>query len=111
MTNFSPCFIWPFESLERIGLVAYRLAPPPTLHITHNVFHVSVLGHYIVDETHKIHWKDLRVLDEGTFMVEPLHVLDHRVKQLCSHHVDKVKVQWDSFSPSSATWKDAETMR
>ena len=110
VTKLSPCFICPFEILERIRLVAYRLAPPPTLHITHNVFHVSVLGHYIVDETHKIDWKDLRVLDEGTFMVEPLRVLDHRVQQLYSHHVEKFKVQWDKYSPWSSTSNDENTM-
>ena len=71
--------IGPFEILERIGPVAYRLGQPPRLHRTHNVFHVSVLRHYIPDETHKIHWKDLQVSNEGTFTAEPLHILDHRV--------------------------------
>ena len=102
-TKLSPRFIGPFEILERIGPVAYRLALPPHLHRTHNVFHVSVLRHYIADESHKIHWKDLQVSDEGTFMAEPLRILDHRVRQLCSRHVDQVKVQWDKYSPGFST--------
>jgi hypothetical protein len=39
--------------------VAYRLVLPPHLHKTHNVFHVSVLRHYVVDESHKLNWKEL----------------------------------------------------
>ena len=62
--------------------------------------------HYIADESHKIHWKDLQVSDEGTFMAEPLRILDHRVRQLRSRQVDQVKVQWDRYSPGSATWED-----
>ena len=36
-------FIGPYEILERIGPMAYRLALPPELAILHNVFHVSIL--------------------------------------------------------------------
>ncbi|KAA0048134.1 ty3-gypsy retrotransposon protein [Cucumis melo var. makuwa] len=36
-------FVWPFEILERIGPVAYRLALPPSLSAVHDVFHVSML--------------------------------------------------------------------
>ena len=36
-------FIRPYEVLERIGPMAYRLALPPELAKLHNVFHVSML--------------------------------------------------------------------
>jgi hypothetical protein len=44
-------------------------------------------------------------------MVEPLRILDCRVQQLRNSLVDQVKVQWDKYSPESATWEDAETLR
>jgi hypothetical protein len=47
----------------------------------------------------------------GTLTVEPLCILDRRVRQLRNHLVDQVKVQWDKFSPGSATWEDAEMLR
>ena len=78
-TKMSPQFIGPFKIQERIGPVAYRLILPPHLHKTHNVFHVSVLRHYVADESHKLNWKELQVSDVGTLMVEPLHILDCRV--------------------------------
>ena len=45
--KLSPRFVGPFETLERIGVVAYRLALPPSLDKVHNVFHVSMLKKYI----------------------------------------------------------------
>jgi len=39
--KLSSRYIGPFEILERVGEVAYRLALPPSLEGVHNVFHVS----------------------------------------------------------------------
>jgi hypothetical protein len=91
-TKFSPWFIGPFKVQEKIGTIAYRLVLPPHLHKTHNVFHVSILRHYVADESHKLNWKELQVSDVGTLMVEPLRILDRRVRQLRNHLVDQVKV-------------------
>jgi hypothetical protein len=110
-TKLSPRFIGLFGIQEKIGPVAYRLILPPHLHKTHNVFHVFVLCHYVADESHKLNWKELQVSNVGTLMAEPLHILDRRVRQLKNHLVDQVKVQWDKYSPGSATWEDNETLQ
>nr|GEX35728.1 putative nucleotidyltransferase, ribonuclease H [Tanacetum cinerariifolium] len=39
--KLSPRFIGPFEILDRVGEVSYRLALPPQLSHVHDVFHVS----------------------------------------------------------------------
>ena len=52
--KLSPRFIGPFEILERVGPVAYKLALPPSLSSVHDVFHVSMLRKYIPDPTHVI---------------------------------------------------------
>jgi hypothetical protein len=36
-------YIGPYEILDRVGHLAYRLALPPHLSGVHNVFHVSAL--------------------------------------------------------------------
>jgi hypothetical protein len=59
--------------------VAYRLALPDSLRCMHDVFHVSVLRHYISDPTHVIGMSSLQVSDEGALTAEPVHILDHRV--------------------------------
>nr|GEU41945.1 putative reverse transcriptase domain-containing protein [Tanacetum cinerariifolium] len=44
--KLSPRFIGPFEILDRVGEVSYRLTLPPQLSDVHNVFHVSLLRGY-----------------------------------------------------------------
>ena len=41
--KLSSRYIGPFEVLERLGTVAYRLALPPGLSSVHAVFHISML--------------------------------------------------------------------
>ena len=41
--KLSSRFIGPFEILERVGTIAYRLTLPPNMSGVHEVFHVSML--------------------------------------------------------------------
>jgi len=50
--KLSPRYIGPFEILEIVGEVAYRLAFPPSLSAVHMVFHVSMLRKYHGDPSH-----------------------------------------------------------
>ena len=52
--KLSPRYIEPFEILERVGIVAYQLALPPSLSSVHAVFHVSMLRKYTLDPTHVV---------------------------------------------------------
>ena len=52
--KLSPRFIGPFEILERIGTVAYRLALPPSMSGVHEAFHVSMLRRYTPDPAHVV---------------------------------------------------------
>ena len=51
-----PRFIGPFEILERMGSVAYRLALPPNMSGVREVFHVSMLREYTPDPAHEVDW-------------------------------------------------------
>ena len=73
-------FIVPYEILERIGPVAYRLALPSTLAKLHNVFHVSMLRKYRYDESHILPVQDIQVQSDFTFDEEPKAILNHEVK-------------------------------
>ena len=59
--KLSPRFIGPFEILERVGDVAYRLALPPSISGVHNVFHVSMLRKYIANPTHVLSYDPFRL--------------------------------------------------
>ena len=49
-------FIGPFEILERMGSVAYRLALPPSMSGVREAFNVSMLREYTPDPAHEVDW-------------------------------------------------------
>ena len=69
-------YIGPFEILERVGTVAYRLAPPPCLSGVHEVFHVSMLRKYTPDLAHVVDWGKITIDTDGTFEEGPVRILD-----------------------------------
>ena len=81
-TKLSRRFVGPFKIVERKGPMAYRLALPDSLRRMHDVFHVSILRHYISDPTHVIDMSSLQVLDEGALTAETVRILDHYVRKL-----------------------------
>ena len=66
--KLSPRFIRPFEILEKVGNVAYRLALPPRMSGVHEVFHVSMLRKYTPDPSHEVDWDRLRLTRMGPSM-------------------------------------------
>ena len=90
--KLSPRFIGPYEILERVGSVAYRLALPLELAKLHDVFHVSMLRRYRSDPSHILPIQDIQVQEDFTFEEEPKAILDHEIKQLRNKQVPLVKV-------------------
>ena len=68
-------FIGPFEVLEMVGTVAYRLALPPNLSGVHAVFHVSMLQKYTPYPTHVVDWGELVVDADATLEEGPVHII------------------------------------
>ena len=103
-------FRGPFEVLSRIGLVAYELALPPSINV-HNVFHVYLLKKYVHDPNHLVDWHMIPVEPEGGFQLQPVGILDKKVKMLRNRAIRQVKVQWRHFSPEDATWELEDEMQ
>ena len=74
--KLSPRFIGPFEILEWVGTVAYRLALPPSISGVHEVFHFSMLRRYTPDPTHVMDWGEIEVDTDGTFEEGPVCIMD-----------------------------------
>ena len=102
--KLSPRYIGPFEVLERMGAVAYRLALPPILSSVHKVFHVSMLRKYTPDLTHIVDWGELVFDANGTFKEGPVRIMDSREKVLRGKTVRLVKVLWQHRGVKEATW-------
>ena len=90
--KLSSRFIEPFEILERVNAVAYRLALPPSMSGVHEVFHVSMLRRYSPDPTHMVDWGEIEVDTDGTFKEGPVCILDSRDQVLRRKTVRLVRI-------------------
>ena len=108
--KLSSRFIGPFEILERIGTVAYRLALPPSMSGVHEVFHVSMLRKYTPDPAHVVDWGQIEVDTDGPFEERPVCILDSRDQVLRRKIVRLVLVLWRHYGVEEYTWEREDTM-
>ncbi|CAN6695210.1 unnamed protein product [Malus baccata var. baccata] len=90
--KLSPRYIGPYVITERVGEVAYQLELPPELSKVHNVFHVSMLRHYISYPSHVIPPQPLEINPDLTYDEEPVTILEWKDKVLRNKTVSLVKV-------------------
>jgi len=109
--KLSPRFVGPYEMIEKIGPVAYRLALPPSMDKIHNVFHVSMLRKYRSDPSHVVGASDIEVCPDLSYEEEPVRILAREVRQLRSKTIPMVKVLWAHHKEDEATWETEESMR
>ncbi|KAA0061277.1 pol protein [Cucumis melo var. makuwa] len=109
--KLSPRFVGPFEVLERIGPVAYRLALPPSLSTVHDVFHVSMLRKYVADPMHVVDFGPLQISEDLSFEEQPIESLAREVKKLHNREISLVKVLWQNHGVEEAIWEREEDMR
>nr|XP_033511685.1 uncharacterized protein LOC117276461 [Nicotiana tomentosiformis] len=57
--KLSPLYIGPFEVLERVDEVGYRLSLPPRFSGVHLMFHVSMLWKYYEDQSHVLDFSSI----------------------------------------------------
>ena len=55
--KLSPQFMGPFEILEKVSTLAYRVALIPSLEKVHNVFHISTFRKYVYDPSHVVEFE------------------------------------------------------
>jgi len=110
-SKLGPRYVGPFEVLERIGPLAYRLALPPEMEKVHNVFHVSQLRKYIPDPNHVLKYSPLQIQEDLSYAVEPVQILDRKEKQLRNKVIPLVKVLWRSQKLEEITWEPEEEMQ
>jgi hypothetical protein len=109
--KLSPRYIGPFEILERVGLVAYRIALPPALSKIHNVFHVSSLQKYISDPSHILDFQPIQIREDLTYDEQPIKILDCKEQVLRRRTIWFVQVLWQNHGTKEATWELEEEMR
>ena len=106
-----PRFIEPFEVLERIGIIAYRLALSPSMIGVHEVFHVSMFRKYTPDPAHVVDWGHIEVDTDETFEEGPVCIVDSHDQVLRRKTVRLVLVLWRHYGVEESTWEREDTMR
>ena len=108
--KLSPRFIGPFEILERVGTVAYRLALLLSMLGVHKVFHISMLRKYTQNPAHVVDWGQIEVDTDGTFEEGPVCIMDSRDQVLRRKTVRLVRVLWWHYGVEESTWEREDTM-
>ncbi|GJX23118.1 putative reverse transcriptase domain-containing protein [Tanacetum coccineum] len=80
--KLEPRFVGPFEIIEKVGLVAYRLDLPEELNGIHDTFHVSNLKKCLVVSTLRVPLDEIQVDATLNFVEEPVEILEREFKKL-----------------------------
>nr|GFC49643.1 hypothetical protein [Tanacetum cinerariifolium] len=107
----SPRFIGPFEILDRVGEVLYRLALPPHLSHVHDVFHVSLLRGYKYHPLHVISHPLDQIRTDLSYVEEPEAILDRQDRVMRKKTIPFVKILWRNHPEREATWETEESIR
>ena len=113
--KLSPRYIGPFEVVEKVNDVAFRLRLPEDLSKIHDVFHVSQLKPWIESSDNNegmlVTSKDIELQNDLTYKAKPVKIVDRQVKRLRNKVIPQVRVQWDDLSGKQDTWEDEACMR
>ncbi|GJT36349.1 putative reverse transcriptase domain-containing protein, partial [Tanacetum coccineum] len=109
--KLAPRYVGPFEILERIGLVAYRLRLPEELSGVHDTFRVSNLKKCLADASLHVPLDEIKVDKTLRFVEEPVEIMDREVKSLKRSKIALVNVRWNSKRGPEYTWEREDYMR
>jgi len=102
--KLSPRFAGPYQIVERIGEVAYRLLLPAGARI-HGVFHVGVLKPFHGSPPSTT--PALPPLHQGRRLLQPDQVLRAQLRRGVWH----VLIKWAGLTQAEATWEPLEDFR
>nr|GEU88902.1 hypothetical protein [Tanacetum cinerariifolium] len=94
--KLAPRFVRPFEIIEKVGLVSYRLDLPKELNGVHDTFHVLSLKKCLADSTLQVPLDEIRVDAKLFFVKEPMEILERDFKKLKRSRISIVMVWWYS---------------
>nr|GFC94211.1 putative reverse transcriptase domain-containing protein [Tanacetum cinerariifolium] len=104
--KLNPRYVGPFNVLERVRDVTYKLDLPEELSRVHNTFHVSNMKKCHADEPLAVPLDGPYVDDKLHFVEEPVEIMDCEVKRL-----KRIKVRWNSKRGPEFTLESEDQFR
>ena len=103
--KLSPKYYGPYNVLQTIGTMAYKLELHASSRV-HPVFHVSCLKKVIGD---KIPVKTifLELDEQGKIILEPEAITDTRIHQLRNRSISEYLIKWRKLLAKDSTWGGA----
>ena len=101
----------PYEIVERIREVAYRLRLPPKLARIHDVFHVSMLRKFMADPSHVLRDQLVEMKEALTYEERPVRIVDRKDQVLRNKVIPFVKVLWMNHGKEETTWEREDQMQ
>jgi hypothetical protein len=90
--KLAPCYIGPFQIIEKCGKVAYRLKLPEQLSAVHNVFHVSQLKKCLQVPNQVVDVDGVELEPDLTYSEYPVRVLDQKDRVTRSRTIKWYKI-------------------
>ena len=103
-------FVGPYQILERMGEVAYKLELPEGLSGVHYVFHVSQLKKYRAEMAdiplrNTVPLEAIQLDSDLTYEEKPVKILEYVSRVTRSKVIKFCKVQWSHHTEDEATWE------
>jgi len=102
-------YFGPFQVIQRIGKVAYKLDLPSTAKI-HPVFHVSLLKECEGPLAQALLPSPI-ICDGNRYKLQPHMALGHRMIKKNNKWQEEVLIKWHQMSKEEATWELYEEMK
>ncbi|GJX27900.1 hypothetical protein Tco_0235979 [Tanacetum coccineum] len=109
--KLAPRYVGPFEIVECVGPVAYRLKLPQELSCVHDTFHVSNLKKCLVEPDVQVPLDEIEIDENLRFVEEPIEIVERDVKKLKRRKIPLVKVRWNSRQGAEYTWEREDQFR
>ncbi|GJR67532.1 putative reverse transcriptase domain-containing protein [Tanacetum coccineum] len=103
--KLAPRYVGPFEIVECVGPVAYRLKLPQELSCVHDTFHVSNLKKCLAEPDVQVPLDEIEIDENLRFVEEPIEIVERDVKKLKRRRIPLVKVRWNSRQGAEYTWE------
>ncbi|GKE27456.1 putative reverse transcriptase domain-containing protein, partial [Tanacetum coccineum] len=109
--KLAPRYVGPFEIVECVGPVAYRLKLPQELSCVHDTFHVSNLKKCLAEPDVQVPLDEIEIDENLRFVEEPIEIVERDVKKLKRRRIPLVKVRWNSWQGAEYTWEHEDQFR